>query len=317
MKGDIMTNIKRPLAGLLASAAAAVFAAVAPAHAQTPATGLPMWVIKDADTTIYMTGTVHLLPEGMNWGSEKLSNAIKDATELWLELPMGSDPIKFAAEAAPVMMRYALSPGKPLSSLLTAEEKAALDAKIKKAKLPPETGMVVNMMKPWYATLLVGISPLMAAGFDAEEGIDVKIAKMAEDDGDAIKGFETVEEQTKILSSGTEEEQLEALRTVLKMPDEEVALSTAKSEAAFAAWARGDVSGLEAYMTLSAEDEASFGGAGMDALLKNRNENWAGQIETMMKGAGTHFIAVGAGHLVGPDSVQERLKLRGIHATRY
>jgi uncharacterized protein YbaP (TraB family) len=70
-------------------------------------------------------------------------------------------------------------------------------------------------------------------------------------------------------------------------------------------------------MTLSAEDEASFGGAGMDALLKNRNENWAGQIETMLRGSGTHFIAVGAGHLVGPDSVQERLKLRGIQATRY
>jgi uncharacterized protein YbaP (TraB family) len=37
----------------------------------------------------------------------------------------------------------------------------------------------------------------------------------------------------------------------------------------------------------------------------------------MLKGAGTHFIAVGAGHLVGPDSVQERLKLRGITTERY
>lgn len=307
---------RRPLATLLASAATALFAAIAPAHAQT-ATGLPMWVIKDADSTIYITGTVHMLPEGMTWGSDKLSKAIKDSTELWLELPMGSDPTKFAMAAAPVMMRYALSPGRPLSSLLTAEEKASLDTKIKKAKLPPETGMVVNMMKPWYATLLVGISPLMAAGFDPEQGIDVKIAKMAEDDGDAIKGFETVEEQSKILASGSEEEQLEALRTVLKMTDAEVEEMTKKSEAAFAAWARGDVSGLEAYMTLTPEDEASFGGAGMDALLKNRNENWAGQIQTMLKGSGTHFIAVGAGHLVGPDSVQERLKLRGITTARY
>jgi uncharacterized protein len=319
MKGDVMPRQKiRPLVTLLASATTAVLAAVAPASAQTPAPGLPMWVIKDADSTIYMTGTVHMLPEGMNWGSEKLSGAIKDAKELWLELPMGSDPMKFAMEAAPVMMKYAMSPGRPLSSLLTQEEKAALDAKLKKAELPPETTMVVNMMKPWFATMLIGISPLTAAGFDPEQGIDVKIAKMAEDDGDPIKGFETVEEQSKILSSGTEEEQLKALRYMLAMTDEATDDATKKSEAAFAAWARGDVSGLDSYMaTMAADDGASAGGASMDALLKNRNENWAGQIETMLKGSGTHFIAVGAGHLVGPDSVQERLKLRGIETQRY
>lgn len=306
----------RPLVTLLASAATAVFAAVAPASAQTP--GLPMWVIKDADSTIYMTGTVHMLPEGLKWDSEKLRNAVKDAKELWLELPMGSDAMKFATEAAPVMMRYALSPGRPLSSLLTKDEQAALDAKLKASELPPETAMVVNMMKPWFATMLIGISPLTAAGFDPEQGIDVKIAKMAEDDGDPIKGFETVEEQSKILASGSEEDQLKALRYMLAMTDEATDKSTKDSEAAFAAWASGDVSGLEAYMGAWEEDDAAAaGGAGMDALLKNRNENWAGQIETMLKGSGTHFIAVGAGHLVGPDSVQERLKLRGIEAKRY
>ena len=37
----------------------------------------------------------------------------------------------------------------------------------------------------------------------------------------------------------------------------------------------------------------------------------------MLQGSGTHFIAVGAGHLVGPKSVQELLKERGIKAERY
>jgi uncharacterized protein YbaP (TraB family) len=55
----------------------------------------------------------------------------------------------------------------------------------------------------------------------------------------------------------------------------------------------------------------------VDALLTDRNENWAGQIEEMLEGSGVSFIAVGAGHLVGPESVQKRLKLRGIVAERY
>lgn len=303
----------RPLVALLASAATAVFAATA--SAQTP--GLPMWVIKDADSTIYMTGTVHMLPQGLKWDSEKLTQAMKDSTELWLELPMGSDPMKTAMAMAPTLMKYALSTGKPLSSLLTPEEKAALDAKIKKSDLPPETSMVVNMMKPWYATLLVGISPLMAAGFDPEAGIDVKIAKMAETEGDAIKGFESFEDQIKILSAGTEEQQLEGLRQALKQTDAEVEAATKRGEVAFTAWANGDLDTLAAYFA-DAVNTAELGDSKtIDALLKNRNENWAGQIETMLKGSGTHFIAVGAGHLVGPDSVQERLKLRGISTSRY
>ena len=68
-----------------------------------------MWVIRDADSTIYITGTIHMMPDGVKWDSEKLRDAIKDAKELWLELPMSSDPMQFAADSAPVMIRYALS----------------------------------------------------------------------------------------------------------------------------------------------------------------------------------------------------------------
>ena len=308
---------RRPLRSLLAGAAALAASALGTAHAQTPQQGLPMWVIKDADSTIYLTGTIHMLPPEVKWDSDKLRNAIKDASELWLEIPMRSDVMAWAAEAAPIMMKHALSPT-PLSKLLTPEESATLKARIAESGMPPETFAVVNMMKPWYAAMMVGISPLMSGGYDPTQGIDVKIAKLAEDDGDPIKGFETVEEQTLILSSGTIEEQLAALRAVLAMPAADVAALKTNMDTLATTWAKGDIAAAEAMFTgMSETDEAQFGGAKMDALLKNRNENWAGQIETMLKGKGTHFVAVGGGHLVGPDSVQERLKLRGIATERY
>jgi uncharacterized protein YbaP (TraB family) len=43
-----------------------------------------------------------------------------------------------------------------------------------------------------------------------------------------------------------------------------------------------------------------------------RNQTWAGKIIAMLQQPGTIFIAVGAGHLAGPDSVQAQLQSRGI-----
>lgn len=310
-------TLSRRLRSVAAGATALAASLLGAAQAQTAEQGLPMWIIKDADSTIYMTGTIHMLPPELKWDSEKLTDAIKHADELWLEIPMSSDITKFTTDALPVMMKYALSTT-PLTKLLTTEEVASLKARIAEMGMPAETFAMMNAMKPWFATLALGVSPLTSAGYDPTQGIDLKIAKLAEDDNDPVKGFETVDEQTKILASGTQEEQLAALRHVIAMPKADVDAMTEAMNSLAVKWATGDITGAEAmFADINADTEAQFAGAQLDALLLHRNENWAGQIETMLKGAGTHFIAVGAGHLVGPDSVQERLKLRGITTERY
>src|SRR5262249_31693535 len=125
------------------------------------------------------------------------------------------------------------------------------------------------------------------------------------------KGLETAEFQIGVIDGGTEDQQLQALRAYLTMPPAFLKASGWVSSQAFRAWANGNKLPVEAMITLL--ETAGKQGAGMDidALLKNRNEDWAGKIEQMLKGSGVDFIAVGAGHLVGPDSVQTRLALRG------
>jgi uncharacterized protein YbaP (TraB family) len=51
-------------------------------------------------------------------------------------------------------------------------------------------------------------------------------------------------------------------------------------------------------------------------LLENRNRAWAEWIDGRLDTPGTVFMAVGMGHLVGPDSVQFFLKQRGIGSER-
>jgi uncharacterized protein YbaP (TraB family) len=53
-----------------------------------------------------------------------------------------------------------------------------------------------------------------------------------------------------------------------------------------------------------------------DALLTKRNANWAKWISAKMDKPGVTFIAVGAGHLAGPTSVQALLPAYGFTATR-
>lgn len=302
----------------IAAAVAALLAACSP-PVQNPVdtSGLPMWVIKDKDSTIYLTGTVHMLPPDVQWRSPRLDKAMKDSTELWLELPMPSRQEDMIRQYGPMMMKHMMSFNRPLSSLLTDEEKAQLAAAIERAKLPESTGKGLDMMKPWAVTLMLGVGPLMASGFDPESGIDLNLAKIAEDQGDAIKGFETFEQQMMMLAGGTEEEQLAALRIAIAQPPEDIEKLQKTSETAFAGWAKGDTKPVEDMVAEMKTDPASMSGMAADVILDNRNENWAGQIEERLKGSGVSFIAVGAAHLVGPTSVQERLKLRGIEAKRY
>ena len=86
-------------------------------------------------------------------------------------------------------------------------------------------------------------------------------------------------------------------------------------DTAFGSWLRGETTMTEAIVAFMRMGSANIGGT--NALLKDRNEAWSAVIEDMLKGSGSSFIAVGAAHLVGPDSLQTRLKLRGIVAERY
>src|SRR3546814_1294920 len=73
-----------------------------------------------------------------------------------------------------------------------------------------------------------------------------------------------------------------------------------------AAWARGDVTALEEL----ADDELKANPNVRKVLLTSRNARWADWIAKRMDTPGTVFVAVGAGHLAGDDSVQHMLGLK-------
>ena len=78
-----------------------------------------------------------------------------------------------------------------------------------------------------------------------------------------------------------------------------------------AMWAAAETESLAQLM-----NEGMTSRALNDALLTKRNANWAKWISARMAKPGVTFIAVGAGHLAGPTSVQALLPAYGLNATR-
>lgn len=288
------------------STIAAVLGCIAMATGALPAAAQPaFWVIKDADSTIYLLGTIHLLKPETTWHGPKLDAAMQEAQELWLELPT-TNPEAMQGEMLQLVTKYGLAPQTPLSKDLTPEEMKTLD---EAAKLAGLTAAQLNFFRPWFAALTISTAAMTHAGYDTASGVDGKVEAIFRAREITPKGLETAEEQIKVFAGMSREQELNYLRETM----EEYEKASVELDQMVTRWAAGDVDNLE---KLLVEEMKSEGPDLYQALLVNRNANWAVRIEDMLKGKGTAFIAVGAAHLIGPDSVLAMLKAKGIASER-
>ena len=285
-----------------AIAQAAQDAAAVRAVPQAAGAGPALWVIRDADSTLYLFGTVHVLRPTTAWGSPKVDAAFASADQIWFEISNPDDQ----AAIVPLVQQHGVSPDRPLSSLLTEAEMAELNAAAASAGLPAAQ---LNVFRPWFAGLTLSVAPLVKAGYDPQSGVELVLKRRAEAAGKPISGFETIDKQIGILAGMSEADQLAFLRSVLDAWED----ATVELDRMVDTWASGD---LEAFEAVSVEEMRTESPAVYEALLVKRNADWAGQIATILEGSGTAFIAVGAAHLAGDDSVQAMLQARGVEAAR-
>jgi uncharacterized protein len=289
---------------LLVSAPADAFAqAAAPAAVpMAQGDGPALWVVSDADSTIYLYGTFHLLRPTTAWGSAKVDRAMESASEVWFEIENPDDQ----AAIGPIVQQLGISPDRPLSSLLTAEEFATLDTA---ARALGASGPQMDPLRPWFASLQLTVAAIVRAGFDPQAGVDRTLMARARAAGKPVKGLETVADQIGFLANLSEETQLQMLRASL----EDFAEAETLLDAMSTAWATGDVDGVNRLVIAETRAESP---ELYEAIFVRRNRVWADQIQTLLAGSGTVFIAVGAGHLAGDESVQEILEDRGVTVTR-
>ncbi len=128
--------------------------------------------------------------------------------------------------------------------------------------------------------------------------------------GKPVHGLETIEQQIRIFADLPRASEVDFLSSAL----DDVAGGAAKLRAMVAAWEAGDVKALEGLIFDDGMPEKAP--LVHQAVFAKRNAAWADWLTARLKVGGTSFVAVGVGHLVGPDSVLDMLRRRGITAVR-
>ncbi|HJS40259.1 MAG TPA: TraB/GumN family protein [Sphingomicrobium sp.] len=295
----IWDKIKSGLAALGLAVAAAGASTAADAKAAKPA----MWQVYDSDTSIYLFGTVHLLPPGTQWRTAKFDQAAKEAGTLVVETIIDeTNPRVFAAELARISIRPGLP---PIVSRVPPEKQAALRAVIAKSGIPEAA---LNNMETWAAAFALLQLQFKELGVSGSDGVELALRKTFNQAGKPVEQLETNAQQLGFFDTLPEAAQRDLLEGAIETP----AAAKQQFNSMLAAWMSGDVNAIARTFNAELAKSPDL----REALLRRRNANWSYWLASRMQRPGTVLVAVGAGHLAGDDSVVEMLKKRGYRVKR-
>jgi uncharacterized protein YbaP (TraB family) len=273
-------------------------------QARAPAVAHPaMWAVSDADTTVYLFGTIHLLPQNYSWRSPQLDQAVNGSQQLMVETIVDeNNPHEMLAALSSLAFARNLP---PIALRVPPAKRAALDTAIRKSGIPRAT---FDQMETWAAAFMLLGNQFRAMGLKGGEGVEAVLRNSFTTQGKSVGQLESNREQLSFFDALPETAQ----RMLLEGAIEEPKNMRKDFAGMLSAWTRGDVESIAKVFNrdLSSSPELR------DALLKRRNANWSRWIAERMASPGSVMIAVGAGHLAGSDSVIEMLRRDGFKVRR-
>jgi uncharacterized protein YbaP (TraB family) len=285
----------RTIAAAIAMAAAAMASGSAAAE---PA----LWTVSGGGNTVYLFGSVHMLPEGGFAIEGPLAEALEDAEKVCLEINLGAVD---EAEMQRLTLARVIDPqGRDLFTLLGPDADKA-KAAAAAAGLPLEP---LAPFEPWFAGMMLSLLALQQHGFDIENGVERIVDASARAAGKPMCGFETADEQLALFDEMPAGQQ----RKFLLQSIEEAGEVEADTRRLLMAWRAGDE---DAMNELFDEDFDGYPEL-VERLVHDRNARWAVQIAELLGGQDDVLVVVGAGHLVGERGVPALLEKRGFRVDR-
>ncbi len=253
-----------------------------------------------AQNSLYLFGTVHVLPKGAKWSTPALDDAINSSDILIVET-LG---LEDTANISKIFLEMAQDePSPAIVSRLSGDDKIALEQLIDQQNLSKK---ILSSMETWAATLAIANSLTDEMGLKRSLGVETIVSKRFKDK--EIQGLETIASQFAVFDNLPEAQQRNMLKSVVN--------DAGNSEEAFLrllnAWLDGDIDNLLSDSGMMALPQVRRG------LLDDRNEKWAVELDKKMQqtDAKQYFIAVGAAHLVGEKGVPNLLKAQGYKVER-
>ena len=294
----------------LALASASICASPAlPTSAVTAAPGEPrpaLWQVSDADTTVYLFGTIHMLPGSVGWRTPAIDEVMARSDGLVLETVIEETPAALAASFNRLGVRAGLP---PFLLRFEARNRPAIAAAIVKSGIP---GSRYDQMETWAATLtLVGLQA-GSSGFKGADGVETILRKNFLRAGKPVDQLETNVDQLSMYDGLSEHAQRAMLTGMIGDPGARARSVRGQMDAMVGTWVHGDVEGIARSFNAELAQQPEL----RAALLTRRNARWASWIDQRMDQPGSVMVAVGAGHLAGDGSVLQALESQGYTVSR-
>ena len=257
-----------------------------------------VWAIRGAHNTVYLAGSVHLLPAQDAALPVALTHAYLDSARLVMELDLGKlDPL---AAGSWMLAHGALPAGESLRAMLGENRYLKVSAAATELGLPAE---LMDSQAPWVVGIELAELEYLHLGLDPQQGVEEQLVRRAQADSKPTAGLETLDEELGGLAALSRQDQLRLLDQALGDLKE----SRAELDGIVGAWRRGDAARLAALLS---REFRSFP-ALYRPLVTERNERWLPQIEQLLKGSDNSLVVVGSLHLVGEGGLLELLRRDG------
>ena len=294
------------LRGLVAAIGASLaalslaFSPVATRGAAAQADAPALWKVDGPRGRVFLFGSFHLLPAGVQWRTLAVESALNEAAVVVFETDFAGARDPRVSQA--LIAKYGLlPPGQTLRSVLSASTHAELERTATVLGVPPPS---LAPLRPWLAALTLGVQFAISQGFDPNKGVEQQVITWAKASGKGLASLETNESQLRVFADLTREQEIALLTVTLRQVREMPKMLGDM----LAAYRKGDSAALEKALNIGLDDFPVL----RKSILKDRHEKWLPQIEKMIADGRTHMIVVGAAHLVGPDSVIAMLRAKGV-----
>jgi uncharacterized protein YbaP (TraB family) len=297
-----MPVLKPLLAACLGLALAVTAHAATPAGAvaKRPPTSPLLWKVSDADSTVYLLGSFHLLKAGDYPLPRETEAAFADAEHIVFEVAPGELASPEAAKLTLMTARYA--DHRTLSTVLPAPLRRKLEDLLSAQGMAP---VQFEAFEPWFVNLTLAVGLSNSMGFSAGHGLDQHLMRRAAEAGKPTSGLETVAAQMRALDRTPLDEQIGALADFIDNPDE----TRAMLEQLHDAWRRGDAVRLDRLTREEMERETP---QTYRLINVERNRAWLPRIRRLLAHPRDDaLVVVGAMHLLGKDGLVEQLRAQG------
>ncbi len=259
-----------------------------------------LWLVEGpGGQKAWLFGTIHALPQPVNWHSAKIDAALAQSDRLVLEVAKLDDD----AGTARTFAGLAESPGlPPLSQRVPGELQAELGTALKQDGFAADA---LDRYETWAAALMLQNAAMAAGQSNSANGIDRALLRAT---AKPVDEFEGAAAQLAIFDRLPEPAQRALLAATLGGSGDDLAQMRKLEQA----WAQGDLALVDAATNADFLHNPEL----RDALLVSRNRAWMTKLTGLLIRGAHPFVAVGLAHLVGNDGLPALLVAQGYTVTR-